>query len=936
MIDSSPAAAEDLVYVQPFHRSSARTIALCFWSILAIWSPAALLAQTLQGEIHLQIQDASGAPMQASGRLENLSGGSARNFHTDSQGAAALQNLPFGRYRLIISKSGFATRSITVEVNSTSVVTRVVSLEIGAQTTRVDVVANTPLPGMNVPLNEIPAPVQAASQTDLTNSAALDLGDLMNRRLNGVFLNDMQGNPFQPDVNYRGYTASPLLGTPEGLSVYVDGVRQNQPFGDVVSWDLIPTNSISQMALIPGSDPVFGLNTLGGSISVTTKTGITNPGLSGQVLYGSSGRKQVEAAWGGNKQNGFNWFFSGNAFSENGWRAFSPSDVRQGFGKLGWRTDKTDLAFTMSFAYNTLTGNGLQDYRLLQTEYASVYTVPDTSRNRSPSFNFIGHHDFNENVTFSGNIWYRWIRTEALNGNANDDAFSNPISVLTGPEISALTAAGYSVPGNGVDPNPFPSLSCIAEALMLATPDSTCDGLNIYSKEIQNDFGLSGQMTWLTNPRGRRNLLTVGALFDRGTVSFTQTAQFGYLNSSYIFVGVPAWQDGSTVDNHGNPINSEVNLRGVTPNGSVYITDTFSPFRNWNIILAGRFNTTTINNYDRLNPTAGPGSLTSDYTYSRFNPSVGATYNPATWLNLYANYSQANRAPTSIELGCADPNNPCSLPNALSSDPPLSQVVTRTWEAGLRGKSEPFHANWSAGLFRAENTNDILFVASQITGTGYFQNFGKTLREGLQSNLDGRFWRVGYGLDYSFLSATYQSVDTLDGSANNTSDIALSGYPGVGGVITVHPGNRIPLIPKQTGKAFMDVQATSKLFFDFGFVANSSSYVRGNENNAYQADGVYYLGPGVTPGYAIVNFNAHYDFTRHLQFGVEVDNIGNRHYYTAGQLADTLIGRNGLPVFAPFPTYTVGPQAGNAPLLNSTFFAPGAPRRVWIDLKVMF
>lgn len=933
----------------PFHVCSYCRIALCLWSILAFLSAATLLSQDQRGAIRLQVKDPSDANMQASGRLENLAGGTARSFHTDSQGAAVLGNLPFGEYRLIISKPGFETQSTTIDVQSTSLTTRVISMAIGAQATRVDVVANTPLSGTSLPLNEIPAPVQTASQADIVNSAAIGLGDLMNRRLNGVYLNEMQGNPFQPDINYRGYTASPLLGTPEGLSVYVDGVRQNQPFGDVVSWDLIAASSISDMALVPGSDPVYGLNTLGGSVSVTTKSGLTNPGWAGQILYGSSGRKQAEAEWGGAKGNGFNWFFSGNAFSENGWRAFSPSDVRQGFGKLGWRTGKTDLALTMSFAYNTLTGNGLQDYRLLQNNYSSVYTVPDTTRNRSPSFNFIAHHDFTSNVTFSGNVWYRWMRTESLNGNANDDAFSNDINHISRREAAALTAAGYSVPANRIDPSSFPSLSCIAEALLvtqvgqavspangLASPDSTCDGVNIYSKVIQNDIGFSGQVAWTAHPGGHKNLFTVGALFDRGTVSFTQTAQFGYLNSSYIFVGVPAWQDGSTVDDDGNPVNSAVSLHGVTPNGSFYITDIFSPWRNWNITLAGRFNTTTINNYDRLNPVAGPGSLTADYTYSRFNPSVGVTYNPVAWANFYANYSQANRAPTSIELGCADPNNPCSLPNALSSDPPLSQVVTRTWEAGIRGKSEQFHIDWTAGLFRAENTNDILFVASQITGTGYFQNFGKTLREGAQANLNGQWGRVGYGLDYSFLSATYQSVDTLDGSANNTSDIALSGYPGVGGVITVHPGNRIPLIPKQTGKAFVDVQATAKLFFDFGLIANSSSYVRGNENNAYQADGAYYLGPGVTPGYAIVNFNAHYDLTRHLQLGVEVDNLANRHYYTAGQLADTFIGKNGLPVFSPFPEYTSGPQTGNAPLLNSTFFAPGAPRRAWVQLKVMF
>jgi outer membrane cobalamin receptor len=99
----------------------------------------------------------------------------------------------------------------------------------------------------------------------------------MNKRLTSVFINENVGNPYQPDINYRGYTASPLLGTPEGLSVYLDGVRQNQPFGDVIARNLIPKIAIRDMALIPGSDPVYGLNTLGGVVSVQTKDGLTTP-----------------------------------------------------------------------------------------------------------------------------------------------------------------------------------------------------------------------------------------------------------------------------------------------------------------------------------------------------------------------------------------------------------------------------------------------------------------------------------------------------------------------------------------------------------------------------------------------------------------------------------------------------------------------------------
>jgi outer membrane receptor protein involved in Fe transport len=266
-------------------------------------------------------------------------------------------------------------------------------------------------------------------------------------------------------------------------------------------------------------------------------------------------------------------------------------------------------------------------------------------------------------------------------------------------------------------------------------------------------------------------------------------------------------------------------------------------------------------------------------------------------------------------------------------------VVTDTWEAGLRGKPElPFarNLNWNVGAFRAENHNDILFVSSVELGTGYFQNFAKTRREGFDANLDGRTGRVAWGFDYTFLEATYQSAEVLDGSANNTSDSALSGYPGLDGNIYVHPGNRIPLIPKQSGKAYADIEATKKLFFDVNEIVTSSSYARGNENNAYNADGVYYLGPGVSPGYALTNFRARYDLAKHLQIALQVDNVFDKHYYTAAQLANTGLNAQGGVVTRPFPAYTTGPFAGTYPAQSVTFFAPGAPRRAWVELRLKF
>ena len=242
-----------------------------------------------------------------------------------------------------------------------------------APTFRTEIIETTPLPGVDLPLDAIPAPVQTAAERDILNTGAVDLPDFLNRRLANVFINEIAGNPFQPDVNYRGYTASPLLGTPQGLSVYMDGVRLNQPFGDVVSWDLIPRVAIASTTLMPGSNPLFGLNTLGGALAVQTKDGRGHPGTSMQVTGGGYGRRAVEFEHGQTAANGVNWYLAGNLFHDSGWRASSPSDVRQIFTKVGWQDSKTELHVTGAYADNALTGNGLQELRLLAADYASVH-----------------------------------------------------------------------------------------------------------------------------------------------------------------------------------------------------------------------------------------------------------------------------------------------------------------------------------------------------------------------------------------------------------------------------------------------------------------------------------------------------------------------------------------------------------------------------------
>ena len=363
---------------------------------------------------------------------------------------------------------------------------------------------------------------------------------------------------------------------------------------------------------------------------------------------------------------------------------------------------------------------------------------------------------------------------------------------------------------------------------------------------------------------------------------------------------------------------------------SVYATDTLTLGNDVNVVLAGRYNRTTVDNYDRILPVAGAGSLTGSHVFDRFNPAVGVTFKATGLLNLFGEYSEGSRAPTAIELGCADPEQPCKLPNAMAGDPPLQQVVTRTFEGGVRGVLES-NLKWSVAWFRANNRNDILFVASEQTGFGYFKNFDKTLRQGVEVDLNSRIWRIGLGGGYTFLDATFQSGEEVNGTGNSTNEEAEDGTPGVEGTIAISPGNRIPLIPRHMFKAYADVEVTPRFLVDLGLVAFSSSYARGNENNLHTADGTYYLGPGTSPGYAVVNLGARYQVHRSAELFMQINNLFDRQYYSAAQLGPTGFTSSGSYIARPFPAVD-----GEFPVQQTTFFAPGAPRGVWGGIRFRF
>jgi outer membrane receptor protein involved in Fe transport len=753
---------------------------------------------------------------------------------------------------------------------------------------QVTVIGNTPLAGLGLPENQIPASVQTAGSEDLERQQALGIAEFLNNNFSGVSVNESANNPFQLDVNYHGFTASPLLGTPEGLSVYVDGVRVNESFGDTVNWDLIPQSAISTVTLISGSNPVFGLNTLGGALSVRTKSGHDNPGTEFEAYGGSFGRRSFEGESGG-EFGDFDYFLTASYFEENGWRDFSASRAWQAFGKVGWQNDKSDLDLSYSFADTSLYGNGAVPQSMLDYRRETSYT-PDFTENRLSFINLTGTHFLAQKLLLSGNLYYRHLATNAINGNVNDSYLDSD----------------YSGP-------PF---DCSGPAASRAELTWCAPGQNASGSVTQRTAGFGLQLTDSHDMFGWPNQAIVGGDYNDSKDTFTQSYQYGQLSADRMLIYEESPFNNQTV----------ISLSGDNRIYGVYATDTLSPSPLLHLTLSIRYNrsTETLNGYsidtDIGDFAAGFGEarpLAGDHTFSRVNPAFGFTLTPRDTLTFYADYNEASRAPTVIELGCADPAVPCGLPNDFASDPGLEQVVARTAELGVRGKLAGERLVWSAGAFRTINSNDIQFIAT-ATNSGYFANVGNTRRQGFDLALGGRQGGWHWQLMYSLVDATFQSDFAVSANSNSTAD--------ANGDIQVRPGDRIPLIPRHTGRLILGYQAAR---WDLGanLMLASGSYLHGNENNANRAGGTnglgeYVSGTGAIPGYAVVNLHGSCRLTKKLEVFARVVNLFDRQYSTAGFLTSNAFNPNGS--FRPNP----------ADWTNEDAVSPAQPRGMWAGLRM--
>lgn len=711
---------------------------------------------------------------------------------------------------------------------------------------RIDVVGTTPLPGLGTPLANVPANVQMFSARALDRQRTSQLPDFFERAAAGTAINSAQGNPFQPDLLYRGFVASPLLGLPQGLSVFQDGVRINEPFGDVVNWDLLPHSAIASVQLIPGSNAAFGPNTLGGALALYTKSGSQFPGGALQGYGGSFGRGALEIEQGASR-GAWDWFVTANALHDQGWAERNPSRLAQLFAKVGHQTEASDLDVSFTAADNTLSGAQTLP-RSFADDIRAPYTYPDRNTNRMRMLAAKGSVFLSRGLLLGATAYARRYRNGSVASNVNADF--------------------------GAD-----------DAGALATAEATNDRSTLE----QSSGGAGVQITHTARPWERDNRLVVGTSADVGSARFTRFVQPARFTVDRAAEGTGEFA-------------LDTDAASLTRHYAIYASDLFEPSAHWALTVSARYNATRIGIDDR---SGVQPKLDGAHRYRHASPAAGVNFKPTPDFTAYAAYTESVRMPTAVELTCADPADPCRLPNAFLTDPELVPVVARTREVGARGRWGDA-GTWSAALYRTELDNDIQFVSSAggVGNAGYFRNVGRTRRDGVELAAGTRWG--GFGIDgrLAYVAATFRSPFAEASAANSTAD--------ANGAIAVMPGDRMPGIPRQSFKLRLDYDSPGAWSAGAMLLANSAIYARGDENNR-DAN-------GRVAGYAIVNLDARWRFTPSTEVFFRVDNAFDARYANFAVL--------GINSFAG-PGRTFDPAHASP----EPFYGWGVPRGVWAGLR---
>ena len=738
----------------------------------------------------------------------------------------------------------------------------------------VEVVAATPLLGSGVDRNTVPAQTHVLTSRDITRDGDANALRALNEQVPGVTLDAAAGNPFQPSLFYHGFQASPLQGNPQGLAVYVNGARFNQPFGDIVNWDLIPSIAIDRMDLV-GSNPVFGLNALGGALAVQMKNGFGYHGAEVNTLGGSFDQYQ------GQLQSGVQVgdtaaYLAMTGVHEGGWRDLQSSNLGNLYGDIGWRGDRGEVHVNVIAANTRLNGPGTSPVQLLAVDPAAQFTAPNLITNSYTQVNLTSSYHISNSTSLQGNLYSEYLLQKVTNGNVPN---ATPCDDDTG-----FLCVSPGVFATGRDGAPIPDF-------LNGGPYSDLD------QQSTNTYGYGGalQATNRTPLFGHPNHFIAGISFDGGQTLFNASTQIGGLTlEDRVFFG-----PGITIDQADGSI-APVRLAVSNAYYGAFFTDTFDVTPKLSANLAGRYNFAQINLSDQLG-----NALGGDHSFGHFNPAGGLTWKFLPEVSAYASYAVANRAPTPAELSCASAASPCSLANFFVGDPSLQQVVGHTVEAGLRARTHPFAgATLSSTLayFHTTLDNDIQFVNSPIQGRAFFQNVGSTLRQGIDLDIEFKTDRLLAWLAYSYTDAQFQTGFTELSENNPAADSE--------GNIQIQPGDRLPGIPANLVKIGVDYKLTDAWTVGGGGIYASGQFLFGDEAN---------LTPP-TPPYFVANLHTSYQVTKNLQLYALLQNAFNATYYTFGTFSPTA----SIPIV----------QAPGA--TNPRSYSPAAPIAVTVGLRATF
>lgn len=725
------------------------------------------------------------------------------------------------------------------------------------------VVRVSPIAGSEIAIEKVPGAVSTVSSETVGKPETKDAQEALQKSVPGITLGDASGNDIKTQIDYRGFGAGPLNGFPQGLAVYQNGVRINEVFGDTVNWDIIPKNAISDITVLSGN-PIFGLNAIGGAISVVMKDGFNYEGGEIDVMGGMYGRKQISAQAGG-RSGSIGAYFAGEIIDENGWRDFSPTEVKRAYLDIGAKGSRVEAHVNLTIGDSSAGVVAASPVELLAIDRSLTFTSPQVTDLNvvMPSFN--ASVKVTDTLTVSGLAYYRRFRSRVIDGNVfegdedddDDDDDEDPLGVI--------------------------------------------DRINTDSES----FGFGLQAVDKRRIFGRKNQFVIGTSYDQGKVGYTTSSELGEIGDNFVVEGSGVILD----DDDFAPRNVSVNTRYF----GIYVLDTLDLTDRLALTFGGRFNHAKV---DLEDLTGDFPEITSKHSFSRFNPSVGLTYEAMPGITLYGGYSEANRAPTPAELACADPDNPCPIESFLTDDPPLDQVVSKTFELGVRGQmkstSGKQRLDWGLGLFRTTNYDDILFVSSSTTGRGYFFNAGDTLRQGVEAKVAYQNERYSFYASYAFIDATYDRLDVTEFSspANPAAEDCIAVDEDA--CITVSPGDSIPGIPKHRVKAGFNYWVTPRWKVGADLIAQTGQYRFGDEANLLDKLG----------GYTRVDLSTSYDLTENIQIYAFAKNIFDAKYGLFG----TLFEADEAPIVGPHDIEFENPRS----------VVPGAPVAVYGGIKVKF